>query len=235
MHCLLDVAQDVLGGHPHRRGTSPERDAMAKDDVVLLPRLAPEGENDDDLRDDASALFVYDLGDAPLLTPIDLDDDGGEGAFAPSVAGTGNNGKHKSHALKQVRMSFAFILDPRGKMRGLFNVNQIMQEKPSFSYSSYYADVKIEIYNLFDKYEEKFGSSRSQRRATQPASNTGKIKQAWGRFIGGPGASCIVGPSSAFACAPSPSLSASATTCELPTYLDSDNVIACEDEFDLFL
>jgi hypothetical protein len=28
-------------------------DAMAEDDNVLLPSLAPEGENDDDLKDDA--------------------------------------------------------------------------------------------------------------------------------------------------------------------------------------
>jgi hypothetical protein len=41
--------------------------------------------------------------------------------------------------------SFAVILDPRGKMRGLFNVLQILQEKTGCNYNSYYADVKTEI------------------------------------------------------------------------------------------
>jgi hypothetical protein len=81
--------------------------------------------------------------------------------------------------------SFAFILDPQGKIRGLFNVLQIMQDKTGSNYSSYYADVKIEIFKLFNKYEEKFSSARSQRRAIQPASNTGKRKQACGRIFGG--------------------------------------------------
>ena len=79
---------------------------MAEDDGVLSPRLAPEGENDDDTRDNAAALFGIDLRDG--YAPIDLDDGGGEGATAtgttvgstsstPYVAGTGTSiGKRKS-------------------------------------------------------------------------------------------------------------------------------------------
>jgi len=118
-------------------------------------------------------------------------------------------------------------------MRGLFNVLTIMQQKTGFDYSSYYGIVKTKIFKLFNKYEEKFGAARSQRRAAQPASITGKRKQAWGRIFGGPGASGVVGPSPASA--PSPSLSTSAAACELSAYLDSDNVTAYEDDFDLFL
>jgi hypothetical protein len=40
-------------------------------------------------------------------------------------------------------------------MRGLFNVLQIMQEKTGCDYTTYYADVKTEIYKLFNKYEKK--------------------------------------------------------------------------------
>ena len=71
--------------------------------------------------------------------------------------------------------SFAFILSPRAKMRGLFNVLQLLKETSSCEYSSYYADVKNEIYKLFNKYERKFGATRSQR-ATHPASHTCKKK-----------------------------------------------------------
>jgi hypothetical protein len=51
--------------------------------------------------------------------------------------------------------------------------------------------------------------------------------------FGGPRASGVVGPSPAFA--PTPSLSASAAACELLAYVDSDNVTAYKDEFDLLL
>jgi hypothetical protein len=75
---------------------------MDKDDG-LPPGLAPEGENDDDIGDDAAALFGIDIQDGSAVL-IDLDDDGGEGATgtvnsnssAPSVTGKGNTGKRKS-------------------------------------------------------------------------------------------------------------------------------------------
>ena len=79
---------------------------MAEDDGVLPLGLAREGENDDNTRDDAAALFGIDLRDG--YAPIDLDDGGGEGATAtgttvgstsstPYVAGTGTSiGKRKS-------------------------------------------------------------------------------------------------------------------------------------------
>jgi hypothetical protein len=53
--------------------------------------------------------------------------------------------------------------------------------------------VKTELYKLFNKYERKFGTARSQR-VTQPSNHTGKRKQAWGRIFGGAG---VVGPSPA--------------------------------------
>jgi len=126
--------------------------------------------------------------------------------------------------------SFAFILDPRAKMRGLFNVLQLLKEYTGCDYSSYYADVRTEIYKLFNKYERKFSAARSQR-ATQPASDTGKRKQAWGRIFGGPGY-CVVGPSPASA--PTSSTSGS-VMCELTVYVDSDNVTVYEDDFDLLI
>ena len=61
--------------------------------------------------------------------------------------------------------SFAFILDLRAKLRGLFNVLQILKENTGCNYSSYYADVKTKIYKLFNKYERKFGAASSQRAA----------------------------------------------------------------------
>ena len=67
----------------------------------------------------------------------------------------------------------------------------------------------------------------------QSASHTGKKKQTQEIIFGGPGSSGVVGPFPASA--PTPSLSASAAACELSAYLDSDNVTAYEDDFDLLL
>ena len=58
---------------------------------------------------------------------------------------------------------FVFILDPRAKMRGLFRVLELLKESTGCDYTSYYADVKAEIYKLFNKYERKFCAARSQR------------------------------------------------------------------------
>jgi hypothetical protein len=128
--------------------------------------------------------------------------------------------------------SLAFVLDPRAKMSGLFNVLHLLKGYTGSEYSSYYAEVRTELYKLFAKYERKFGASRSQR-PPQPSSITGKRKQAWGKIFGGPVAGGVVGPS------PSPvpgsTSTSSGSLCELSAYLDSDNVTAYEDDFDLLL
>ena len=55
--------------------------------------------------------------------------------------------------------SYAFIHDPRAKMKGFFNVLELLAQHTGSTYSSYYADVKDEIYRLFNKYEHKFGGA----------------------------------------------------------------------------
>jgi hypothetical protein len=84
--------------------------------------------------------------------------------------------------LKFLKYSFTFILDPRAKLRGLFNVLQILKENTGCDYNSYYADEKTEIYNLFNKYKRKFGATRSQR-AAQPVSHIGKKKTNMGKNL----------------------------------------------------
>ena len=51
--------------------------------------------------------------------------------------------------------SYALILDPRAKMKGFFNMLQLVSESTRDSYSLYYAKVKSELYKLFTKYETK--------------------------------------------------------------------------------
>jgi hypothetical protein len=69
--------------------------------------------------------------------------------------------------------SYAFILDPRAKMRGFFNVLHLLGDCTGCEYNTYYADVKNELYKMFTKYETKFGVVRAQR-AAQPSIHIGK-------------------------------------------------------------
>ena len=108
LRSVADASSSSCGLERARRPPAPSRNrageaAMADEDGLLPVGLAPEGENDDDTRADAAALFGIDLGDGSAA-PIDVDADGGEGAMAiansngsaPSVAGTGNTSKRKS-------------------------------------------------------------------------------------------------------------------------------------------
>ena len=52
---------------------------------------------------------------------------------------------------------------------------QLLGEYTGSEYSTYYANVKTELYKLFNKYESKFGAARSQRVA-QPSHHIGKKK-----------------------------------------------------------
>ena len=121
--------------------------------------------------------------------------------------------------------SYAFILDPRAKMKGFYNVLELLGKALGTNYSLYYGEVKNELYRLFAKYEEKFGAARSQRVAV-PSAHTGKRKQAWGRIFGGPGASSTCSPSSS--AAPSVVIES-----ELKSYLVADPVTCYEETFDI--
>ena len=85
--------------------------------------------------------------------------------------------------------SYAFILYPRAKLNGFFNVLQLFVDSTGVTYSSYYDEVKTELYKLFSKYETKFGVA-----VPQPSAHSGKKKQAWGKIFGDHAGSGVVGP-----------------------------------------
>jgi hypothetical protein len=123
--------------------------------------------------------------------------------------------------------SFAFVLDPSAKMRGLYNVLELLSQSTNYNYSTYFADVKTELYKLYAKYETKFGAARPSR-TTHQSSMIGKRKQACGKIFRGTCAS-----RSSTASGSSSSSGPGAGPCELTIYLDSDNVAAYEDDFDI--
>ena len=80
--------------------------------------------------------------------------------------------------------SFAFILDPRAKIRGFTNVLQIMSNLTDENYSEYLTTVRANLSDTFAKYDNKFGAVRLQR-ATVPGPALGKRKTTWGKIFGG--------------------------------------------------
>jgi hypothetical protein len=52
--------------------------------------------------------------------------------------------------------SFAFVLDPRAKLRGLQNVLKLLAQCNNMSYIAYFAEVKAELHKLYDKYESSW-------------------------------------------------------------------------------
>lgn len=115
-------------------------------------------------------------------------------------------------------------------MRGLYNVLERLAQSNNILYNDYFTEVKTELYKLYNKYETKHGSARPVR-TTHPSGMIGKRKQAWGRIFGGSGSS-VSGPSPVSGSS-SISIGPGSGLCELTVYLDSDNIVAYDDEFDI--
>jgi hypothetical protein len=112
---------------------------------------------------------------------------------------------------------FAFILNPRTKIRGFHNVLQLLSQTIGVDYSSYFTSVMNELYKLYNNYENKFGAVR-QHRPPQPVGATSKKKTTWGKIFGAPSGS---GSSPVLASPPPPAI---AVVSELAAYLDNDTV-----------
>lgn len=54
--------------------------------------------------------------------------------------------------------AFAFILDPRAKIRGFHNNLRILSGLTGTDYSTFYSNVKSELSVMFTKYDDKFGA-----------------------------------------------------------------------------
>jgi hypothetical protein len=77
--------------------------------------------------------------------------------------------------------SFAFILDPRAKMKGFTRVLRRLGALTSTDYSAYLLGTRARLTDVFNKYEEKFGSVRLKR--PNPPTLSGKKRSAWMKFM----------------------------------------------------
>jgi hypothetical protein len=69
--------------------------------------------------------------------------------------------------------SFAFILDPRAKLKGFQNVLRLLSKTTGTDYSGYFTEVRANLPTVFKQYEDKFGAVRIRR---PEAPCTGKKK-----------------------------------------------------------
>jgi hypothetical protein len=68
--------------------------------------------------------------------------------------------------------SFAFILDPRAKMKGFSKVLRKLMNLTSTDYSAYQVGTRARLTDVYNKYEEKYGAVRLRR--TVPQNLSGK-------------------------------------------------------------
>jgi hypothetical protein len=73
--------------------------------------------------------------------------------------------------------SFAFILDPRAKMKGFSRVLRKLMNLTSTDYVAYHVTTRARLNDVYNKYEEKYGSIRLNRDV--PPNLSGKKQSAW--------------------------------------------------------
>jgi hypothetical protein len=78
--------------------------------------------------------------------------------------------------------SFAFILDPRAKLRGFNRVLSILAGVTHYDNSGYLNCVRAQLTEVFNKYEAKFGVVTSIR--PSQTTRTGKKSTNWGMIYG---------------------------------------------------
>jgi hypothetical protein len=139
--------------------------------------------------------------------------------------------------------SFAFILDLRAKMKGFTRVLRRLGALTSTDYNAYLLGTRARLTDVFNKYEEKFGSVRLKR--PNPPTLSGKKRSAWDEIYDDDdvaGSSGGIHPrsstlnifrnTSATALLQAASSSASNAS-ELVSYLDCDTVSQFDDDFSI--
>ena len=73
--------------------------------------------------------------------------------------------------------SFAFILDPRGKLKGFSKILKLLGKFLGVDYSSYLTEVRAQLNIIYKRYDDKFGAAK-RRTCSQPPT-AGKKNSAW--------------------------------------------------------
>jgi hypothetical protein len=133
--------------------------------------------------------------------------------------------------------SFAFVLDPRAKMRGYHKALTLIFNLTSIDYANYYKSVRDQLTTIFANYDLRFGGQNLHRKQA-PLAGAGKKRKAWGKIYGSDVIGRVFDPSSTpKPCTPHSSTSTSPFLFEsqsgLLSYLDSDPVSEYDDDFNI--
>jgi hypothetical protein len=138
--------------------------------------------------------------------------------------------------------SFAFILDPRAKMKGFSKVLRKLMDLTSTDYNAYQVGTRARLTDVYNKYEEKYGAVRLRR--TVPQNLSGKKRSAWDEIYdddcssSGGGTSLVHSTLNLSRDTSATALLHAATSTasnayELVSYLDCDTVSQLDDSFDI--
>ena len=116
--------------------------------------------------------------------------------------------------------AFAFVLDLRAKIGPFGSVLDLLNDATGLDYTNYFVKVRSWLYEVYQRYENKFRGVRSQRPPVAPTSS-GKTSM-WGTIFGA--SSSRSRSSSSSSSAPAPAQPRPTRSGELSTYLDSDTV-----------
>jgi hypothetical protein len=108
--------------------------------------------------------------------------------------------------------AFAFILDPRAKMRGFHKIILRLSTLTSTDYSRVPEKVRSELTNTFQLYESKFGDVRLRAQHQMSNANEGRNKMAWDDIYGGNDFDQVIGGSGSGNIAPSSTTFATAAS-----------------------
>jgi hypothetical protein len=74
---------------------------------------------------------------------------------------------------------FAFVLDPRAKMRGFDKLLVKLSVLTGTDYSRYSTSIRYKITKIFQIYEMKFGAALLSAQQHKSAGNAGNVSEAW--------------------------------------------------------
>lgn len=136
--------------------------------------------------------------------------------------------------------AFAFILDPRAKMRGFHKVLLRLSTLTGTDYSRLPQKVRSLLTKTFQLYESKFGDVRLRAQHQTTSANEGRNKMAWDDIYGdddfdgesSTSQSCRRSGSGSIATSSATFATASSVS-ELSSYLDSDTVSQFNEDFNI--
>jgi hypothetical protein len=117
--------------------------------------------------------------------------------------------------------AFAFILDPRAKMRGFHKLLLRLASLTGTDYSRFPQSIRAKLTKTFQLYECKYGDTLLRGQYVLASGSESKAKEAWDDIYGDDD---IVGGQHVLGSSSTPIASIAASISVLPSYLDSDSV-----------